>query len=202
VISGLGSAIVTPGESQNTASDKVFFRGPFNGARFQGGGTRPVVYSDVLDAGPFQPDYLVPEQDYSASAAATPPDPRFDFSAGVPNASSRGIGKAAIFLEVQGYPSNADGTPNLALPSGWRSVGTFLDSGSEPVPTWVPGAKPNPGDVPPATLLPGNTGDGIDAIDGLQFLQFRISFFLPSTVGPFDPGPYIDRWALWFTYDQ
>jgi hypothetical protein len=202
VIQGLASASVTPGEAQNTGGDKVFYRGTFNGARFQGGGLRPVAVTNLIDIGPFSPDYVVPSQDYGAVPGAVPPSPRVDFVAGVPNVASRGIGTAAIFIEVQGYPANPDGTPNLSLPSGWKSVGTFLDSGAETFPTWLPNAKPNPADVPPGNLLPGNTGNGIDQIDGRQFMQFRITFFLPPTVDPFDPGPYVDSWALWFTYDQ
>src|SRR5262249_34458432 len=125
-----------------------------------------------------------------------------DFVAGIPSLSSRGINNAGIFIEVQGYPAFEDGTPNLGAPSGWWSVGTFVDSGAENLPTWVPNAKPLPGDVPPANLLAGNVGNGIDGIDGLQFLQFRITFFLANGMDPFDAGPFVDRWYLWFTYDQ
>ena len=28
------------------------------------------------------------------------------------------------------------------------------------------------------------------------------SFYLASTMGPFDAGPYIDRWTLHYSYDQ
>jgi hypothetical protein len=202
VIEGIAGAQLTPAEAANTGSDKVFFRGVFNGARFQGGGLTPSMVSDLMDIGPFAPDYYVPSQDYNAAPGTLPPAPRIDFVAGIPSIASRGIGSAGIFIEAQGYSSNADGTPNLALPSGWKSVGTFVDSGSEQVPEWHAGVKPDPLDIPADRLLPGNTGDGIDELDGQQFIQIRITFFLPGTVGPFDAGPYVDRWSLWFAYDQ
>jgi hypothetical protein len=89
---------------------------------------------------------------------------------------------------------------NLGSDTGWKSVGYFTDSGSELFPNWVPSAKPPLADV--GTLLPGNTGDGITALDGRQYLRLRITFFLPGNFGPFDPGPYLDRWNLYFQYDQ
>jgi hypothetical protein len=202
VIEGIGGASVNPGESANQGGVNAFYRGVFNGARFKGGGTRPSMLSDLLDIGPFSPTYWTASQDYGAAPGSLPPLPRIDFIAGVPQVASRGIGNASIFIELQGYPTNPNGTPNLALPSGWKSVGYFVDSGSEPFPNWFPDAKPPGADVPPGELLPGNTGDGIASLDGLQFIEMRITFFLPTTMGVFDPGPYVDRWALWFSYDQ
>ena len=81
-------------------------------------------------------------------------------------------------------------------------MGYFTDSGSELFPTWVANSKPPPADVPAAQLQPGNTGDGFSQVNGREFCQFRFSFFLPSTMGPFDAGPYIDQWKINEQYDQ
>ena len=35
-----------------------------------------------------------------------------------------------------------------------------------------------------------------------EFIQIRITFFLHDNVGPLDEGPYLDDWAIRFTYDQ
>jgi hypothetical protein len=43
---------------------------------------------------------------------------------------------------------------------------------------------------------------GFAQLAGLEFVRFRVTFFLPSTMGPFDAGPYLDRWSVRFTYDQ
>jgi hypothetical protein len=184
-----------PGEGQIG-----FSRFPFHGARFQGGGLQPVVVTETIDIGPFAPTFIVPDQNYTLPPVAAPAVPRLDFVAGVPSISSRGIGKAAIFIEAKGFVSNADGSVNIGSDSGWKSVGYFTDSGSEMFPAWVAGSKPPALDVP--TLPPGNTGDGIASLNGRQYVQLRITFFLPSNFGPFDPGPYIDSWNLYFQYDQ
>jgi hypothetical protein len=76
-------------------------------------------------------------------------------------------------------------------------VGYFRHSGVASAPTWVPNA--NPGDV---TIPPGNGGPGIAALNTREFIQLRITFFLPSTIGPFDPGPILDDWTIRFTFDQ
>ena len=103
---------------------------------------------------------------------------------------------------MQGFLANADGSVNNASISGWKSVGYFTDSGSELFPTWVANSKPPPADVPAAQLQPGNTGNGFSQVNGREFCQFRFSFFLPSTMGPFDAGPYIDQWKINEQYDQ
>jgi hypothetical protein len=183
VISGLGGATIIP-----TEGSSGFYRGVFDATRFQGGGLRPFAVTQLIDIGPFSPTYLVP-------VAA-------DFLAGIPAISSRVDGDVGIFIEAQGFTANPDGTPTT-ISTGWKNVGYFNDSGSEQVPTWVPSATPPPLDVASAGgILPGNTGGDITDLNGRQFVQFRFTFFLPPTIGPFDPGPYVDRWTLRFTYDQ
>ena len=39
-------------------------------------------------------------------------------------------------------------------------------------------------------------------LNGRQFVQFRITFFLRSGMGPFDAGPYLDRWDFFVQYNQ
>jgi hypothetical protein len=177
-----------------------FSRFPFHGARFQGGGLQPILVTEVIDIGPYAPTFLVPDQNYVLPPVSAPGVPRLDFVVGIPSIASRGIGKAGIFIEAKGFLSNADGSVNTGSDSGWKSVGYFTDSGSELFPDWVAGAKPPVADVP--ILPPGNTGDGIASLNGRQYVQLRFTFFLPSNFGPFDPGPYVDSWNLYFQYDQ
>jgi hypothetical protein len=188
VITGFGGGLVVPTEGSNG-----FYRGPFDATRFVGGGIRPVVVTDIIDMGPVSPSYVTPIQNYTIQE---------DFITGVPAVSSRGLGKTALFIEAQGFTTNPDGSVNLLSATGWKSVGYFIDSGAELFPTWVPNAKPPVADVPASQLQPGNTGNGISQVNGRQFLQFRISFFLNPGMGPFDPGPYIDRWITYIQYDQ
>jgi hypothetical protein len=188
VVTGFGQATVNP-----TDGASGFYRGPFDASRFVGGGIRPVVVTDVIDMGPVSPTYVTPVQNYTIQE---------DFIAGIPASASRGLGKTGIFIEAQGFTTNADGSVNLLSATGWKSVGYFIDSGAELFPTWVPNAKPPVADVPASQLQPGNTGNGISQVNGRQFLQFRISFFLNPGMGPFDPGPYIDRWITYIQYDQ
>ena len=188
VVTGFGGASVSP-----TEGAAGFYRGPFDATRFVGGGVRPVIVTDVIDMGPVAPTYVAPVQNYAVQE---------DFVAGIPPVASRGLGKTALFIEAQGYTTNADGSVNLASATGWKSVGYFTDSGAELFPTWVPSATPPAADVPPAQLQPGNTGVGITSLNGREFLQFRFSFFLNPGMGPFDPGPYLDRWTVYVQYDQ
>jgi hypothetical protein len=196
IIVGFGAAQVTPLEG-----NPGFYRNKFDVQRFQGGGLQPMAVTEIIDLGPFAPNYVTPDQNYSLPPVAAPGTPRLDFVVGIPGVASRGVGKTGIFIEAKGYFSNPDGTVNLGTDSGWKSVGYFTDSGSELFPTWVPNATPAvPGDV--AFLPPGNTGNGITSLDGRQYFQLRITFFLPQSIGPFDPGPYVDSWNLYFSYDQ
>ena len=188
VITGFAGATVVP-----TDGGSGFYRGPFDATRFVGGGIRPVVVTDLIDMGPVSPTYVTPIQSYTIQE---------DFIAGIPTVASRGLGKTGLFIEAQGFTTNADGSVNLASATGWKSVGYFTDSGAELFPTWVPSAKPPVADVPASQLQPGNTGNGITTLNGRQFLQFRLSFFLSPTMGPADPGPYLDRWTVYVQYDQ
>jgi hypothetical protein len=149
--------------------------------------------TDILDMGPAAPTYIPPTQNYGVLE---------DFIAGIPAVASRGVTKTGIYIEARGYAANADGTVNLATVTGWTNVGYFTDSGSENFPTWTPNARPPIADLPLVQLPQGSTANPFSGVNGRPFLQFRISFYLASTVGPFDAGPYIDRWTLHFTYDQ
>jgi hypothetical protein len=196
IIVGIGSGQVTPLEG-----NPGFYRNKFDVARFQGGGLQPIAITEVIDVGPFSPNFLTPDQNYGLPPVAAPGTPRLDFVAGIPGVASRGVGKTGIFIEAKGFLSNPDGTVNLGSDTGWKSVGYFTDSGSELFPDWHPNATPpSPGDV--TFLPPGNTGTGITSLNGRQYVMLRITFFLPQSIGPFDPGPYVDSWNLYFSYDQ
>ena len=188
IIGGFGGATVQPADGA-----AGFYRGVFDASRFQGGGLRPIAVTDIIDMGPSNPTYNLPTQNYGIAE---------DFIAGIPPISSRGIGQTGIYIEARGYSANADGTVNLATVTGWTNVGHFTDSGSEAFPTWVPNVRPPVGDVPVLLLPQGSTTNGFSGVNGRPFLQFRFSFYLGSTMGPFDPGPYIDRWTLRYSYDQ
>jgi hypothetical protein len=183
VITGYVGASIIPGESSSAG----FYRGTFDASRFQGGGLTPTLVTLVMDMGPVKPLFSDPVQVYGGQE---------DFIAGIPAVASRGLGATSILIEAQGFPANPDGTPNLLSPTGWVRVGYFTDSGAESFPTWNLGT---PGDV---TLPPGSVGGGFPAIDNNEFVQFRISFYLRSGMGPFDQGPYIDDWTVHFCYDQ
>lgn len=184
VIQGIGGATVLPADGS-----PGFYRGVFDATRFKGGGIRPFVVTQVIDMGPYAPNYV------TATAA--------DFIAGVPVIASRGVGKPSIFVEAEGFPANPDGSASN-VGTGWRSVGYFNDSGAETAPLWVANASPPPADVASAGgLLPGNVpGSSFPQLNGNEFMRFRITFFLATTMGPFDSGPYVDRWTVNFTYDQ
>ena len=180
VISGLGTASITPAEG-----NPGFYRGMFDASRFVGGGLSPSAVTQVFLAGPFDPEFTVPVAG--------------DFIAGVPGVGSRGAGLTSILVEVRGYPLKPDGTPDLGVPSPWYTVGYFTDSGVVANPTWHPGAQPPVADVTPPA---GNAGVGIASINHLPMIQVRATFYLPSSIGPFDGGPYIDRWVIRYTFDQ
>lgn len=178
VITSLGVAAVTPAEG-----DPGFFRGIFDPTRFKGGGTMPFAQTAIIPMGPFNPIFASP------TAA--------DFVAAVPPIASNGANTTSIFIDARGYEMNPDGTPDLGAPTPWRTVGYFQDSSIENSPAWFPGA--NPGDVP---IPAGNAGGSIANLNGSEFLQLRFTFYLPTTVGPFDPGPLVDDWTIRFTHDQ
>jgi hypothetical protein len=199
VIEGYAGATVIPLDGQ-----PGFYRGPFDSTRFKGGGSKPFMVSQLIDMGPANPIYLPANQTYNVVPVPAPGVPRQDFIANIPAIASRGVGKTSIFVEVQGYSANADGTANLLTPTGWKSVGYFTDSGSAPFPNWTVDAAPPVADVAPlGGILSGNNGNGVGLINGRQFMQMRITFFLnAATMGPFDAGPSIDQWELNFSYNQ
>jgi hypothetical protein len=45
-------------------------------------------------------------------------------------------------------------------------------------------------------------GAGIHNLNGSAFLEVRIRFFLPTSIGATDPGPWMDQAVFRFTYDQ
>ncbi len=199
-----GDSIVNTGAAQLVPAEGQpgFWRSTFDVSRFQGGGLANVVETEVMDAGPFSPTYVAPDQSSTAPDSAlvpAPGTPRRDFVAGIPSAASRGLGKTGIFVEMRGYMSNPDGSVDAASDTGWRSVGYFTDSGAETAPDWHGGTAPPPGDVAP---LPGNVGDGLAALAGHEFFKVRLTFYLPQGIGPFVPGPWLDRWRFYVTLDQ
>jgi hypothetical protein len=181
IISGLASAGVTP-----TEGEAGFYRGTFDATRFQGGGLEPQAVSDLFAVGPFNPIFLTPIAN--------------DFVAGVPTGSSPGTGMTAILIEAQGYPMKPDATPDTGAPTGWYTVGHFVDSGVDTAPTWLTTAPS--GAQLPAGVPGDNVGTGINNLDTMEFIQLRITIYLNSSIGPFDPGGYIDTWMINFTSDQ
>jgi len=177
IISGQAAAAVVPAEG-----DPGFYRGTFDATRFKGGGLRPVATTEVFAVGPFNPDYEVPAQT--------------DFIAGLPAAGAPGNGKTGILIEMRGSDMGADALPNPASETDWFSVGYFKDIGVENLPEWNLG---HPGDV---TRAPDNSGDGIDNIDGKEFIQIRISIYLKETITVVDPGGLLDDWTIRFSSDQ
>jgi hypothetical protein len=180
VITGLGSGMVVPGEGS-----PGFNRGVFDSSRFAGGGLSPWAITDPFPVGPlFAVDYVTPVQ--------------ADFIAGIPTNMSRGIGKVGILIEARGYALLPDGTPN-PVPGPWHTVGYLADSGVASQPTWVPNANPAvPADLP---FLPNPNPPGIANLNDLPYIQFRITTYLPTSAGVFDPGPFLDRFVVTFNTD-
>ncbi len=182
IITGIGAATVTP--SEGTLG---FFRGIFDASRFKGGGLNPQGITEIFGVGPLNPDFQIP-------VAA-------DFVAGVPVVASRGVGLTSILVEVQGFQMQADGLPDMGSATGWWTACRFVDSGVEGSPTLVYTNPPNNASDPVAAPS-DNVGTGMDAIDGSEFIQLRISFWLPNTVGPFDAGPFVNDWTIRFSHNQ
>lgn len=193
IVSGLNSATVIP----NAGSLGGFVRGTFDPARFKGGGLRPLAVSAILDVGPLAPTYLMPNQGYGAVPVPAPGVPRLDFIAGIPQRTSPGVGRTGIYLEARAFRADEKGHVSLPTATAWVSVGSFVDSGLESQPTWMPGVRPADAPVEPDST----TGTFAD-LSGRPFLQLRVSFYLAQGSGPEDPGPYLDRWDLWFQHDQ
>lgn len=183
VITGLTGGTVVPGEGSTG-----FYRGVFDATRFQGGGLEPQALTHPFGAGPLNPLFIDPVQNYGVQE---------DFKAGVTVVGSRGVGMTSILIEAQGYQILPDGGVDLGSATGFYTVGHFRDSGVVNLPTWHLGQPPG-ADIP--TLPPGNVGAGITNLNGCEFIQLRITVYLPNTVGPFDAGPFLDRWDIRFNY--
>jgi hypothetical protein len=193
---GLGRLVMEDGDSVITGQtgatalipnegDVGFVRGVFDATRFVGGLT-PQVVSQVFLVCPVNPTFVPPVSS--------------DFLASIPAGAERGPGKCAILVEAKGYNLLPDSSADLLTPTGWYTVGYFADSGVAAAPTWLPGVNPAPADVP--TLPPGNVGAGLTNLNGREFFQIRITFYLPANIGAFDPGPILDNWTIRFSYDQ
>lgn len=183
VILNIGTAVTSPVEGDNG-----FNRGIFDPSRFKGGGLEPQVMSDVFLVGPTDPQFVNP--------LVT------DFVASIPTGAERPPNGTAIFIEARGFDQKADGTADLTgmtltVPA-WRTVGYFKHSGVGSAPTWVANGT-NPGDV---AIPTGNSVGTIANLNGKEFLQLRVTFYLPNTAGPFDPGPILDDWIIRFTSNQ
>lgn len=192
IVTGLSAATLLPG----AGAAGGFFRGVFDATRFTGGGLRPVAISEIIDVGPLAPSYLVPSRDHLNPPVPAPGAPRRDFVAGIPQRTSPGINRTGIYIEARGYEADAKGVVLLASETPWGSVGSFVDSGFETQPTWLPGVLP--ADAP--VEIDSTTGTLPD-LAGRPFLQLRITFYLVQGSGPEDPGPYLDKWDLWFGHD-
>ncbi len=180
-IIGLSGSTVTP-----TLGETGYYSGPFDGSRFVGGGTRPSATTERVLMGPLDPDYAEP-------IAA-------DFICGVPAIASNGPSKTSIMIEVRGFQLLPDGTAENPAPEPlWTTVGYFTDSGAPNSPNWIPGANPPVADVGP--LPPDNDGlaGGMNSVDFAEYLQIRVTCFLPITMQPFDAGSFLDRWTIRFS---
>jgi hypothetical protein len=182
VITGIGNATLVPGEGATG-----FYRGIFNATRFAGGGKTPVAISDLFQVGPFDPLFIDPVQSYGGQE---------DFIAGIPDVAAGVPGDVRILIEARGYDMKRDGTPEDTPTVGWHTVGHFTSSGISHLPTFVLGQ------VPPALRPTDNVDFGLTNLNGCEFLQIRVTFFLPDGVGPLDAGPYLDDWTIRFSSDQ
>ncbi len=195
VIAGMGGANVTPSEG-----NAGFYRGIFNPGRFQGGGLEPRAVTGLIVMGNysgFNPVFIDPVQNYGAQT---------DFKVGIPVATAPPASETAMLIEAQGFEMNPDGSADMGTASGWVSVGYFRDSGVEGSPTWalghpadkLPRSADNTGGAGGFTEL--NTIAGVG--QGFEYVQFRITIYLPSGVGPFDAGAYLDDWLIRYTNNQ
>jgi hypothetical protein len=186
IIDGLNAATLTPAPGGGPTGG--FWTGPFDPTRFAAGARTPALTTGVFFVGPANPDY-------------NPLPVVADFVANIPSGSDRGVGKTSILIEAQGFQLLPDGTYNPGSATGWRTVGHITHSGLASSPNWVNG---NPPVIDIPTLPPGNPGgaSSINMFDTCEFLQLRITFYLNNTMGPFDPGPYLDDWTIRFDYNQ
>jgi hypothetical protein len=190
VIGGLAGAVIVPSEG-----DVGFYRGVFDATRFKGGGLSPGAQTEIFAVGPFNPDFEVPAQG--------------DFLAAMPTEGAPGAGKVGMLIEMRGYQMGADALPDLATETDWYSIGWLKDTGVETLPEWNLGHPAYPGSPPPAddnALKPGSphggTGSGIDKLDGYEYVQIRISIYLPDTITVSDAGPLLDDWTIRYSSNQ
>lgn len=145
-------------------------------------------FRGVFDASRFQGGGLMPQAItdiiFMGPISPTYIDPvPADFDAGSPLAASPGgVGSLVIQIEARGYRIQPDGGADLGTVTAWQTVGNFLESGVETAPTYVPAA-------------------GLVGLSTNEYLQFRITVFLNNSVGPFDPGAFIDTWNINFVSD-
>jgi hypothetical protein len=64
------------------------------------------------------------------------------------------------------------------------------------MPTW------NLGQVGVGLQPADNVGDGISNLNGSEYIQIRITFFLPPGFGAQDAGSYLDDWIIRYEADQ
>ena len=182
-ILGLADSTVVP-----TLGETGFYSGPFDGTRFVGGGNRPSATTLLVLMGPLDPDYAEPTV--------------ADFVAGIPPVASNGPSKTSIMIEVRGYQILPDGTPDTpAVDPLWTTVGYFTDSGAPNAPNWIAGANPPPADIGPLPTDNDGLAGGMNSVDFAEYLQIRVTCYLPLTMGPFDAGSFIDSWTIRFSSD-
>jgi hypothetical protein len=204
LIQGIGGATLIPGEGV-----AGFHRDVFDASRFQSGGLKPELVTDLIFVGPRNPQYFVNPGLTDFPDTTSGPISGQGPGAGIPTPASRGLNAVAMLIEGRGYPMKADGTPDLTGQSDtfppYYTIGFFTDSGAADLPNWLrcptDAAFPS-GDVGPRSGFTGNVGDGISNLSGNPYIQFRVTFFLPIGIHPLQPGPFLNRWLVRFTYDQ
>ena len=122
-----------------------------------------------------------------------------DFVVGIPSGSERLPTGTGILIEAEGFQIQSDGSHNPATATGWKTVGYFKNNGVPSAPDWVPGVLPSDGIAQPPGATPLTD---INDVDGCEFLRLRFTFYMPSTMGPTSPGPFVDEWVIRFIYDQ
>lgn len=181
VIPGLANALLSPGEGT-----KGFYRGIFDPLRFVEV-PNGVAVTEPFFLGPFALVLIEPVQG--------------DFIAGAPAASAPGVGVTIMLLEACGFPVLSDGSPDLSASTGWYTIGFFSDTGQPTAPRWTAGSQP-----PDFTPPPDNVGAGIGNLNlpvgGSPYIQVRVTFRMAAGVGPAAPGPFLDRWSIFFDYNQ
>ncbi len=152
-----------------TEGSNGFYRGNFDAGRFQGGGLEPVVTTNIFLAAP----------GINGPSGPTYADPVVsDYVAGIPAVANNG--GVCIQVEARSFDILPDGTPDLLGATAWQVVGTFSHSGIDNAPNYT-------------------NVNGLNAFSGNEYLQVRYTYFLPASIGPFDPGGFIDDFCINFT---